>query len=210
LIFQSVYNGPIQYFARLIREEEIVIEKYDSYLKQTYRNRCRILGANGPLDLTIPVIKIPDKKMLLKDVRIDYSQPWQKIHWKGITSSYASSPFFQFIMDDLAGYYEKRYGFLIDLNQGLLTTALSILGLEPKIIYTEYFIPVRNDGSDPRFFIHPKKDFRQFDPEFRPAPYNQVFIEKHGFIPNLSIIDLLFNEGLNSRVILERCFVDAK
>ena len=202
MILQSVYNGPIQYFARLSGEEETVIERYDTYTKQTYRNRCRILGANGPVNLTIPVINISGEKSMMKDIRIDYSMPWQKIHWRGINSAYASSPFFEFIMDDFIISYEKKYTFLIDFNHVLLATTLSILDIDCRIKYSERFTPI--ESKDPRTIIHPKRDFSKYDKEFMSIPYNQVFMDKHGFIPNLSVIDLLFNEGLNAKNILQR------
>ena len=201
MIFQSVYNGPLQYFARIIREEEIFIERLDHYIKQTYRNRCKILGANGPLSLSIPVTNISGEKTLMKDVKIDYAVPWQKNHWKSIESAYASSPFFEFVMDDFVIFYEKQTSFLIDLNHSLLEAALSILNVDCRISYSEEFSSI---DSDPEFIIHPKKDFRKYDPIFQPETYNQVFIEKHSFVPNLSILDLLFNEGSNAKTILVR------
>ena len=207
LIFQSVYNGPVQYFARIAKENRVVIEQFDHYLKQTYRNRCRIAGANGPLDLSFPVVNEHGAKTLVKDVRIDNSIPWQKIHLRSIHAAYASAPFFEYIIDDFIHYYEKQIAFLIDLNHGLLESTLSVLGINPEISYTDSFVPVDENGADPRNFIHPKKDIMKFDPDFKPVPYNQVFIDRHGFIPNLSIIDLLFNEGLNARSILDRSLV---
>jgi len=203
LIFQSVYNGPVQYFARIIREEYIVIEQFDHYSKQTYRNRCSIAGANGILDLTIPVINEHGRKTRMKDVKIDYSLPWQKNHLRSIQSAYATAPFYEFIIDDLVYFYENPIRFLIDINKGLLEKVFAILDKQINISFTESFLPLKEDGSDPRFFIHPKREFQIYDPEFMPANYNQVFIHKHGFIPNLSILDLLFNEGLNSLNILE-------
>ena len=206
LIFQSVYNGPVQYFARIIREENIVIEQFDHYSKQTYRNRCRIAGANGILDLSIPVINEHGRKTRMKDVKIDYSLPWQKNHFRSIQSAYATAPFYEFIIDDFVYFYERPIRFLMDINKSLLEKVLVILDKQINISFTESFLPLRNDGSDPRFFIHPKRETQTFDPEFKPALYNQVFIDKHGFIPNLSILDLLFNEGLNSITILESSY----
>jgi hypothetical protein len=138
----------------------------------------------------------------MKDIRIDYTLPWQKIHWKGITSGYASSPYFEFIADDLIPFYEKKYVFLFDFNLGLLELAISTMELSCRISYSDKFNAIREDSSDPRYYIHPKKEYKQIDPTFKPVPYNQVFIQKHGFIPNLSILDLLFNEGMNAKTIL--------
>lgn len=203
LIFPSVYNGPVQYFARIIREEQVVIEQFDHYTKQTYRNRFRIAGANGILDLSIPVIKETGRKTLMKDVKIDYSVSWQKNHFRSIQSAYASAPFYEFIIDDLVKYYERPIRFIIDLNNSLLETVFSILGKRIRISFTDNFLPLRENESDPRFCIHPKREAGMFDPGFKPVPYNQVFIHKHGFIPNLSILDVLFNEGLHAITILE-------
>ena len=143
----------------------------------------------------------------MKDIRIDYTLPWQKVHWKGITSGYASSPYFEFIVDDLIPYYEKQFTYLIDFNLGLLETALSIMELNCKISFSDKFEPIGDELSDPRFFIHPKKGYRRFDPGFKPVSYNQVFIQKHEFIPNLSILDLIFNEGINAKTVLDESTV---
>lgn len=184
-----------------------MLEQFDHYLKQTYRNRCRISGANGPIILSIPVINVSGEKSLMKDIRIDYTMDWQKVHWKGITSGYASSPYFEFIADDLIPFYENQYTYLIDFNIGLLECALTIMELSCRISFSEAFKPIVENTSDPRHYIHPKKDYLDYDPAFRPVSYNQVFIQKHGFIPNLSILDLLFNEGMNAKTILGESIV---
>ena len=103
MIFSSLYNAPISYYAILLRNRKMVtIEQYDHYTKQTYRNRCRILGANGIIDLVIPVVKMHGQKVFMKDVRIDYDTNWHKIHWKSIVSAYASAPFFEFMEDSFS------------------------------------------------------------------------------------------------------------
>lgn len=194
----------MNFFARIVREEKIILEQYDSYQKQTYRNRCRILGPNGVLTLSIPVKRQRGQKNLLKDIRIDYDSPWNKIHWKSLVASYAASPFFGFMADDLAVFYEQRFDFLVDLNLQMLLLSVNILGLDIPTELTSVF--VKTGGmNDPREFIHPKINRLEADPLFSALAYHQVFSDKHGFQANLSILDLLFNEGPNSLAILKNC-----
>ena len=202
MIYPVLYNGPVQYFAHLIREEEIILEQYDSYIKQTYRNRCNIIGPNGLLTLSIPVKRIRGTKSLFKEVRVDYDKPWNRIHWKSLLASYAASPFFEFFRDELAPFYEKHYEFLVDLNKALLEKTLQMMALDIPLILTNEFKTISGD-NDPRNFIHPKLDARKADARFSPIVYHQVFEEKHGFQPNLSILDLLFNEGPRAKDILK-------
>ncbi len=202
MIFPALYNGPVQYFARLVNEEEIILEQYDSYIKQTYRNRCNIIGPNGLHTLSIPVKRIRGAKSLFKDVRVDYDMPWNKIHWKSLVAAYAASPFFEFFSDDLVPFYEKRFGFLVDLNAGLLEKTMQMMGMEIPVSLSDEFKAITGE-NDPRYFIHPKLDSRIADPHFSPLVYHQVFEEKHGFKANLSILDLLFNEGPASHSVLK-------
>ena len=204
MLLQSVYSGPIQYFARIAKEKAIVIEQYDHYIKQTYRNRCRILGANGPITLSIPVVNVSGEKTLVKDIRIEYAFPWQKMHFKSIESAYASAPFYEFIIDDLLIFYTKRFTFLVDYNRQILETILNILDIGCEIHHSDAFRTISDEQNDPRFFIHPKKDFHRYDRQFASVSYKQVFSEKHGFVPNLSILDLIFNEGKHAKQILEK------
>lgn len=202
LIYPTLYNGPIQYYARLVREKEIILEQYDNYTKQTFRNRCVIAGANGPLTLSIPVKRLRGKKNLFRDIRVDYDTPWNKIHWKSFVAAYAASPFFDYFMDDLLPVYEKSYTFLLDLNVSLLELTLENLGLSIHFKLTDDFQELSGE-NEPRYFIHPKLDRKTMDPGFEPREYHQVFQEKNGFVPNLSILDLLFNEGPSSLSILK-------
>ena len=205
-ILSTAYFGPVQYFCRIASENPVIIEQYDHYSKQTYRNRCEIMGANGKLVLSIPVKKLPQKKTWVKDIRIDYDTNWQKIHLRGIISSYKSSPFFEFYFDDLEWVFQKRTRFLIDLNQDILKILIDYLGINKKIILSEKFI---NSASKPdlRDLISPKKDIKK-DPYFKPVSYTQVFSTRHGFIENLSILDLIFNTGPESINILKKSFTD--
>lgn len=186
-----------------MREDKIILEQYDSYIKQSYRNRCRICGANGTLNLSIPVKRQRGTKTLFKDIRIDYDMSWQKVHWRSMVAAYASSPFFEYFMDDLVVFYEKRVEYLVDLNRALLEKTLFCMGVKIPVRMSDAFIPI-SDREDPRQFIHPKLETRVADPAFSALPYHQVFEEKHGFQSNLSILDLLFNEGPGSLSVLKK------
>ena len=202
MIYPLLYNGPAQYFARLVREEEIFLEQCDNYIKQTYRNRCRIIGPNGLLTLSIPVKRIKGLKSPFREVKVDYDIPWNKIHWKSLVAAYAASPFFEFFSDDLHPFYEKRFEFLVDLNLELLEKTLQMMGMDIPLKLTQNFQAITGE-KDPRYFVHPKLDSRKSDPSFSPQVYHQVFEEKHGFQPNLSILDLLFNEGPEALSVLK-------
>jgi hypothetical protein len=201
LVYPAYYNGPVSFFARLIREKEITLEQYENYTKQTFRNRCLILGPNGLLSLVIPVLRKKGEKTLMKDVRIDYDAPWNKIHWKSLVAAYAASPYFEYTKDDLFPCYSRQFRFLIDLNFSLMEIVLQLLGRKiPVVLSASFKAPEKND---PGSFIHPKKDPRIYDPAFRPVRYHQVFDDRLGFHSNLSILDLLFNEGPGANGILE-------
>lgn len=176
----------------------IVIEREESYAKQTYRNRCEINSANGRISLTIPVIKTNGNHTKTKDIKIDYSQKWQLNHWRAIVSAYNQSPYFLFYRDAFEIFYLNRYTFLLDYNLQLLDVILKILKVEPKVEFTQFFEKPAPDGVfDLRSEITPKKksilDF---------TSYHQVFSDRAEFIPNLSIVDLIFNLGLDAQSIL--------
>ena len=204
MIFPALYNGPLNYFARLVKQKELVLEQFDSYSKQTFRNRCMIMGPNGVICLSIPVIRKRGEKTLLRDIRIDYDSNWNKIHWRSLVASYASSPFFEYLADEINPFYQKNFEFLIDLNQQLVEHTLSFMGLNIQVSCSDAFTPLRSE-EDPRHFIHPKKDQAIVDPGFYPLEYHQVFSDRLGFRPNLSILDLIFNEGPEALSYLRAC-----
>lgn len=203
-LFSTAYFGPVQYYSKFLVHDTRIIEIYDHYTKQTYRNRCNIYGANGILSLSIPVLKGAGHKSWIRDIRMDDTKNWKKLHWKGIESAYRHSPFFEFYMDDIQSFIMGKYKFLIDLNSEILRAILTHLEIDPEFTCTNEFVDyTRYQAMDYRELIHPKVDVSA-DPHFNPLPYPQVFSIKHGFLPNLSILDLLFNEGPNSRIILEK------
>jgi hypothetical protein len=204
LLFPALYNGPLNYYARLVKEREIVLEQYDSYTKQTYRNRCLIMGPNDVITLSIPVRKISGEKSHMRDIRIDYESNWNKIHWRSLVASYASSPFFEYLAEEINPFYNKHYKYLLDLNQQMMECTLGFLGLDPQVSCSEVFTPILSE-KDIRHFIHPKKNQAVSDPGFLPLEYHQVFSDRLGFRPNLSILDLIFNLGPEALSYLHRC-----
>ena len=189
LLLSTAYLPPASYF-RLIRDaEKVFIEQEENYLKQTYRNRCLLLSSNGVLGLTVPVIKGDRLKAPVKDIRIDYSKRWQQVHTGAITAAYGRSPYFLYYSESIFSILHKKTIFLIDLNHELLQECLDILGINKCISYTSSYEPAGLKPWDYRYSISPKKEQL-----FSSKPYIQVFAEA-GFVPGLSIIDLIFNLG---------------
>lgn len=204
IYLSSAYLPPLQYFCRFQQGNRIFIESHENYIKQSYRNRCLIMAANGSMSLSIPVEHASGQKILTKDIRIAQHGNWQHLHWNAIVSAYNSTPFFEYYADDFAPFYHKNYSFLLDFNNELLSLTLSLLGLDSFTLYytTEYKSVFGNDELDLREIIHPKKDWKLIDLQFKAVPYYQVFEQKFGFTGNMSIIDLLFNMGNESILIL--------
>ena len=195
-ILSSTYFGPIQWYQKLVRHSNCFIEQHESFVKQTYRNRCVIASANGPLSLTIPVergVQLESKgKILMKDIRISDHANWRHVHWNALVSAYNDSPFFEYYADDLRPFYEKKWRFLFDFNMEITHKLCELLNIEPNISLTSSF-ELTPQGDDFREVIRPKKP--AIDAMFSPKSYYQVYEHKHGFLPNMSVLDLLFNEG---------------
>ncbi|CAN5120145.1 WbqC family protein [soil metagenome] len=193
ILLPSVYLGTTQWYSKLIADKSLVIDQHEHYIKQTWRNRARIVGANGIQDLVIPV-HAPNHTAM-KEVMINYSEDWQRQHWQSIRSAYGNAPFFEYYADYFAPFYSsKKSDLLIDFNTELLKLTFRLLKLTKEIFFSESFIAENSDQTDLRILISPKKNPAD-DPEFISSEYMQVFNERHGFIPNVSIIDLLCCEG---------------
>lgn len=199
-IIPLTYLGSIRLFAYIVNSNKVTIEQHANYQRKTYSNRCAITGANGPLSLAVPVINIKNEKVSLKDTQISYDTDWQKQHWRSIISAYNGSPFFEYYADDFAPFYHKKYKYLIDFNMGLFQVILDELELTVDIDYTNEYLPPLEGKDDIRRLIHPKADK---DDAYRCLEYRQVFSDKYPFIPNLSVIDLLFSKGPETYDILK-------
>lgn len=201
----SAYLAPVEYYSKLLAYDTIYIEQHDHYTKQTYRNRCNIVGPGGILPLSIPTVRPDTLKCAMKDIRISDHGNWRHLHWNAIESAYNNTPFFEYYKDDFLPFYEKKYEFLFDFNEKLRQLICELIDIAPTIKYTsEYKTEFAAHEFDFRETIHPKKDYTTEDPAFTPHPYYQVFEARHGFIPNLSIIDLLFNMGPESLLLLQK------
>jgi hypothetical protein len=193
-LIATAYLGPTSYFSWL-KGGEVYFEAHEHYQKQSYRNRCYILGANGVQALVIPVVKL-HPKTFVKDIRIDYSCRWKSVHLRAIESAYRNSPFYLYYIDYIEPFYRERHNFLWDFNLEFTRVILDLLGLKVKIMETSSYAL----HGDPRFIdardiIHPKRELLEVAPGIVFPTYRQVFQEKHGFVPNLSILDALFNAG---------------
>ena len=212
-ILSSTYFGPVQWYQKLAHSDTVYLEQHDHFIKQTYRNRCIIATTQGPQALTVPVESpqgLRIDKTELKDVRISDHGSWRHLQWQALQSAYGESPFFEFYADDLHPFFEKHWDFLFDFNLAITQKMCELLDIEPHIVLTEEYMTCpeseqrfcRRGGLsgrpqpeiiDYRDVIRPKHPLP--DAAFTPRPYYQVYQQKFGFLPNLSILDLLFNEG---------------
>lgn len=185
-LLATTYFGPVQWYQKLYRAENVVIDADEPFVKQSYRNRCYIAAANGVQALTVPI----EKARLTRDVRISDHGDWRRVHWNAITSAYGESPFFEYYQDDLRPFYEHRWDFLYDFNEAIRETVCSLIDIHPPLSSNE--MPFH----DFRSAINPKHPTP--DADFQPKSYYQVYAGRYGFQPNLSMLDLLLNMGPES------------
>jgi hypothetical protein len=200
ILLSTAYLPPIEYFYYLLHSERIIIEQFETYPKQTYRNRCTILTGNGKLSLSIPVTKVNGNHTLSKDVLLFNDEKWQLKHWRAIRAAYTASPFFLYYADELEVFFTEKHAHLIDFNLKLTQMLCQMIGFYPEITLTTSFTKNAGNSIDLRNAISPKKGatLRDF-----PA-YTQVFSDRNKFVPNLSIIDLIFNLGPETLSYLNR------
>ena len=217
-LLSTTYFGPIQWYQKLCRYDRVLIEHCESFQKQTYRNRCLIASTQGVQALTVPVAK--DERLKMKDEKYDYTCDsltadntnhifhlssfisqlrlsdhgnWRHLHWQALQTAYGDSPFFEYYEDDLRPFFtERRWERLTDFNADICRTMCRLLDIHPDIKPTTEYSK-NGDFIDFRDAIRPKHPLP--DADFQPRRYWQVFEQRHGFLPNLSILDLLFNMG---------------
>ncbi len=193
MILSTAWFPPVDWFALLAAKESVYLEACESYRKQTWRNRCRILTANGPMDLRVPVLH--DGERLISKVRVDWSTDWLRQCEYAIDTAYYSSPFFEYYRDELFAILERRQETLWDMNLDIIDFFCRKIGIAPEIVPTvDFALDVEENWRDR---LSPKKPA-----EGLVRPYWQVFREKFGFVPGLSVMDLLFNEGPESLACL--------
>ncbi len=189
ILIHPTYFPSISHFAAIVQAKSITFETDDNFQKQTNRNRMYIYSANGIQLLNIPIKHSNTVHQKFRDVQLETAFNWQKQHFKSLEAAYRTSPFFEYFEDDIRSLFEKKHRFMMDLDLETYDLVCNCLGIQSDYSKTEEYHKEVKEQSDFRFLANGKKDMHQFE------PYPQVFEEKHGFINNLSILDLLFNEG---------------
>ncbi len=190
-LFSTAYFPPLSYMAAVVNSQSIWIEAYETYPKQTWRNRCTISTANGLQNLSVPVVKINGNRTLTQEVQVFYSENWQQLHWRALEAAYNKSPYFEYYKDRLEPLIKTKHLRLIDLNINILKEILIILKLDIPLRTTAVYSKTERQFTDMRQAFSPK---HKVEKNHFP-PYYQVFSDRHGYHPNLSILDLLFCEG---------------
>ncbi|MGY5354639.1 WbqC family protein [Wenyingzhuangia sp. IMCC45467] len=198
LLVQPAYFAPIAQYAAILQANTTEFETQDNFVKQTYRTRCYIYSANGKLLLNVPVKSKKGQKTQTTNIELNYDEDWQKLHLKSLQSAYRTSPFYEYYEDDLRSIFETKHQFLWELHQKTHAFVMDALQEERAFSETTEYFKDYTEKVDIRNWIEAKKDLLINYP-----PYVQVFDDKHGFIPNLSILDLLFMEGPNASLYLE-------
>ena len=192
MILPCCYLAPVSHYSAYYHADEVRLEVCDHFTKQTLRNRCWIDSPNGALALTVPVVRTEGKTMM-RDVRISDHGNWRHQHWVALESSYRQSPFFEYYADDFAPFYEKKWDFLADFNEELMALTASLLDIQKPISRTMAY--EGQEVYEPNKPYDPNKPYEAHGSHWAPRPYYQVFASRHGFLPDLSIVDLLFNLG---------------
>jgi hypothetical protein len=203
MLFSTAYFPPILQYAWFFKAKKIQIEQFESFTKQSFRNRCQILTANGMQSLSLPVIRPDGAKTLTKDVLVSYDTNWQQLHWRAIKTAYNSSPFLLYYQDDLEVFFSKKYRFLLDLNEAIFDLINDLMEWDLKYERSQTFVfpNETNDLEDKRYLLSPKKEISGVLPT-----YIQVFSDQYPFIQNLSILDLLFNLGPEAEAYLMKIY----
>ena len=209
ILLDAQYMGSIGYYARLITHPSIFIEKYEHFVKSSFRNRAYIATPNGVLTLSIPIEGGKNIRMAMHEVKISTAYDWQRLHWQSLIAAYRSSPFFEYYEDALYPFYHKPYQYLFDFNLALTRQIVQLLKVDKILQVTDSYqknYPAHL-MADFRAVYHPSESKSHPDANYTPPVYSQVFEPQTGFLPNVSILDLLFAEGRHSLQILQQAIV---
>lgn len=207
LRLSTAYAPPIQYFAKLYAAQGnlVALEACETYVKQSYRNRCCILSPNGVQSLTIPVEHSGGEKIPIRLVRISAHNEWRHQHIQALATAYGSSPYFEYYWDEIRDAIVAPHVYLWDLNKALTLLLARLIDLDVNFVETEDFAPPSDEAGDWRYRIRPRRP--EYDSGFRCPTYYQPFSSKHGFVGELSVLDLLFNMGPESLLVLRDSLV---
>ncbi|MCU0370370.1 MAG: WbqC family protein [Bacteroidales bacterium] len=203
IILPTGYFPPVSYFAYILHSHSVFIEQMETFPRQTYRNRCEILTSSGKLNLIVPVSKPNGNHTLTRDIEICYREPWQQHHWKSIQTAYRSSPFFNYYADIILPLFTNKESSLIALNNNISRILGIITGINAEFHFTEDYVKSPGEMLDLRSAFSPHK--KQFKFQFREYP--QVFGHRSGFTGDLSILDVIFNLGPETKDYLMEAVV---
>lgn len=199
---ESQYLPPIEFFALAIKAKRVMVEQHEHYQKGSWRNRCLIGAANGPLRLSVPLEAGKHEQMPIREVRLaNLDHDWQRLHWESIRSAYGRAPYFPYYGDTLAPFFFKKYTFLFDLNFDLLQTLMQLCRVTAPLDVSSSWELVPGE-TDCRDLLSPKTE--TLPKGIAEVPYPQPFADRHGFMPRLSIVDLLFSVGPRAEEYLRK------
>lgn len=205
LLLELHYLGSIPYFSKLLHASEVIIEQHEHYRKGSFRNRCYIGTAQGPQPLSIPLASGKHQQAPIREVRLDPQARWQRQHWRSLKTAYGKSPFYDYYAPMLAPLYERSYTWLFDVCQEAQILLLRLLGMTPNLTYSEtYQHQPAEHYTDFRHQLLPRNYATYSDATYQIVPYPQVFEDRQGFVPNLSVVDLLFCTGPEALVYLQQ------
>jgi len=200
IVLPIAYFGNLEYFWYFVKHNKVTIDIGETYIKQSFRNRSEIYGANGKLNISIPVVRPHGAKSKTNQIKFSEAEDWKKNHWKSIESAYRRTPFYEFYIDQIHDLFFKEYNTLAEFNLALTQHLVNKLGIDCKIETTVQSPPIIE--NDLRHTLSPKKES-----QFKSPEYIQTFSDRNPFLKNLSILDILFNEGPNSICILEASYL---
>lgn len=200
-LLSAFYFGSVEHYRILAQHERVIIDIGEHYERQSYRTRTSIVGPNGKQDLAVQIARRSGEKMPMRSVGLSYMETWPQQHVHAIRSAYGNTPWFIHYIDEIEDIVLKRYDRLVDLDTATMRLGMKWLGLKTEVLVSETYTEKLDELSDLRLTLHPKKPL---PPEAPSVPtYSQIFADRHGLIPRMSVIDLVMNTGPEARRIIE-------